>query len=101
MAEQVVFSIFWTERALQNALSIKRYLLEEFSPREVENFYSLLQTFEMAVTVFPKLYPSSSIKRNIRRAVLSNVLSTYYRVHKKKIEILSILDNRCEPSHWL
>jgi hypothetical protein len=84
MAEQVVFPIFWTERALQNALSIKRYLLAEFSPREVENFYSLLQAFEMAVTVLPKLYPSSTIKKNIRRAVLSNVSSAFYRVHKKR-----------------
>jgi len=101
MPKPKITSIYWTERSLQNAISIKNYLLTNFSDKEVEHFYSLLQSFEIAVCAFPKLYPQSSVKNNIRRAVLSKVLSAYYRVHKSKIEVVAILDNRCDISKWL
>lgn len=69
----------WTEKALQNAVSIKHYLLTHFSSTEVAHFFATLQDFEEAVSLFPKLYPESIFKKNIRRAILSTVLSAYYR----------------------
>ena len=94
-------SIFWTDRALQNAVSVKRYLQMNFSEREIDNFFLLLNAFEVAVCAFPKLYPVSSSKRKIRRAVLSKVLSVFYRIQKDKIEVLAILDNRCDFKEWM
>jgi plasmid stabilization system protein ParE len=64
-------------------------------------FFSLLESFEIAVCAYPELYPGSGIKKNIRRAVLSKVLSAFYRIHKGKIEVLAILDNRCDIGNWL
>jgi plasmid stabilization system protein ParE len=101
MADHEALPVFWTERALQNAVSIKGYLLSNFSFKEVENFFFVLQTFEIAVGAFPKLYPLSTQKKNIRRGVLSQVLSAYYRINKGKIEIIALLDNRCDSSVWL
>src|ERR1700722_3488942 len=96
MPNSKTVSVFWTDRALQNAISIKAYLLKEFSDKEVANFFSLLEAFEIAVSAFPELYSVSSIKRGIRRAVLSKVLSVFYRIRKNNIEVLAILDNRCD-----
>ena|ERR1700722_19960740 len=93
-------SILWTDRALQNAISVKRYLQINFSEREIENFFLLLNAFEVAVCAFPKLYPVSSSKRKIRRAVLSKVLSVFYRIRRNRIEVLSIMDNRCDLKEW-
>lgn len=101
MPKPEVLSIFWTERALHNAVSIKAYLFTNFTHKEIENFFAILQTFEIAVGVFPKLYPQSTLKKSIRRAVLSQVLSAYYRIHKGRIEIIALLDNRCNISLWL
>ena len=101
MPKPKVADILWTERALQNAISIKGYLISNFSSKEVEKFFAILQSFEVAVCAFPKLYPPSKLKKNIRRAVLSKVLSAYYRIHKGKIEVIALLDNRCDVSQWL
>ena len=57
--------------------------------------------FEIAVCAFPSLYPYSAVKKSLRRAVLSNVLSVYYRIHKGKIEVIAILDNRCDAEKWI
>lgn len=101
MPRNKVVSIVWTERSLQNAISIKEYLSANFSSKEIDHFYAILQSFEIAICAFPELYPKSSIKKDIRRAVLSKVLSAYYRVHKGKIEVIALLDNRCDVSQWL
>ena len=100
MAKPKVASIVWTDRSLENAISIKEYLTHHFSKKEKDNFFALLQAFEIAVCAFPELYPQSGIKRNIRRAVLSKVLSAYYRINKRRVEALALLDNRCEIEKW-
>lgn len=101
MPKPRVASILWTERSLQNAISIKEYLISNFSSKEVDHFQAILQSFEIAVCIFPELYPQSSVRENVRRAVLSKVLSVYYRVRKGKIEVIALLDNRCDSSKWL
>lgn len=77
MPKSKVISILWTERSLRNAISIKEYLISNFSAKEVDHFSAILQSFEVAVCAFPELYPQSSVQENIRRAVLSKVLSAY------------------------
>ena len=101
MPKPKVASILWTERSLKNAISIKEYLTTNFSLKEVDRFYAILQSFEIAVCAFPELYPQSLIQKDIRRAVLSKVLSAYYRVHRGKIEVIALLDNRCDISQWI
>jgi|GEM_PF-603206 plasmid stabilization system protein ParE len=96
MPKPGVIAVFYTERALQNAVVIKDYLNLNFSHKEIEHFMSLLKTFEIAVSAFPELYPASAIKRGVRRAVLNKPLSVFYRIKKQRIEILAILDNRCD-----
>jgi len=54
MPKSQVASILWTERALQNAISIKGYLISNFSSREVNNFFATLQSFEVAVCAFTR-----------------------------------------------
>jgi plasmid stabilization system protein ParE len=101
MPKSRIVSVFWTDKALENAISIKGYLLQNFSENEVDNFFSLLNAFEIAVGAFPELYPLSSDRRGIRRAVLSKVLSAFYRIRKNNIEVLAILDNRCDLAEMI
>ena len=101
MPEKKKFKVLWTSQALKNASSIKVYLEEKFSGKELEKFYSILLAFESAVTTFPKLYPRTNRKARIRRAVLSREVSAFYRIIAERIEVLVILDNRCDLSKWL
>ena len=67
MPELKIEEVVYSDRALTNAVSIKKYLLHKFTEKEVDYFYSLLASFESAVTSFPKLYPTTNKKKNIRR----------------------------------
>lgn len=101
MPELQIKNIVYTETALANASSIKKYLFQKFSEKEVDIFFSLLQSFETATFSFPKLYPKTNKKKNIRRAVLSKALSVFYRIQNSTIEVLAILDNRCDLKEWI
>ncbi|MDP2363876.1 MAG: type II toxin-antitoxin system RelE/ParE family toxin [Ignavibacteria bacterium] len=101
MPEHKQLTVLWTYQALKNALSIKAYLEENFSVKEINKFFSLLSTFESTVTTFPKLYPQTNKKAKIRKAVLSREVSAFYRIIDDCVEVLAILDNRCDISKWL
>lgn len=100
MLDLKITDVIYSNTALENASSIKKYLLNYFSEKEVDHFFSLLQSFETAVISFPKLYPPASKKKNIRRAVLSKPLSVFYRIQNSNIEVLAIFDNRCDLQDW-
>ena len=92
----IAVSVVYTHRAIENALVIHNYLKFYFSNTEVESFYELIHSFEKVVLNFPKLYHKPNRNMNIRRAVMSKQLSIFYRINKEIIEVIAILDNRCD-----
>ena len=100
MDENSLFFVKYTPRSHKDADTIKGYLLDKFTQREVDNFYGLLTSFEKAVITFPESFPVTVPRKNIRRAVLSKQLSVFYRIRKMRISIIAILDNRMNPTKW-
>lgn len=100
MAEKQYLKVFWSARSISGSLAIKKYLQREFSQREIDNFYRLLNDFEKIVLAFPKLYPYSIKNKKIRRAILSKQLSVFYTLSKIQINVIAALDNRVGYSKW-
>jgi plasmid stabilization system protein ParE len=100
MAENRLFTVRFTKRADTDAITIKNYLLCNFTQREVAHFHQLLEKFEKVIVIFPDLYTLTSNNKNIRRAVLSKQLSVFYRISKSHVTVNAILDNRMNPSKW-
>ncbi|MCB0396090.1 MAG: type II toxin-antitoxin system RelE/ParE family toxin [Flavobacteriales bacterium] len=101
MTENTRSTVIWTKASMNHAINIRRYLKENFSDTEVNSFFELLNAFEEAISYFPKLYPTSRQKTRIRRAVISRELSAFYRIRKNQIEVLALIDNRCDLAKWL
>jgi plasmid stabilization system protein ParE len=92
----IATSVVYSRNALKNAIAIHDYLKFYFTNAEVESFYELIYSFEKVILKFPKLYHKPNSKLNIRRAVMSKQLSIFYRINKDVIEVIAILDNRCD-----
>jgi plasmid stabilization system protein ParE len=84
----------WTNRSLSNAQNIRDYLTSEFSSKEVHHFEDLLRHFEDTVSIFPKIYPTSTKYPSLRRAVLHKLTSVFYTIRDDKIIVIAIQDNR-------
>ena len=52
--------VVYTARSIRQSETIKSYLLDKFTQREVDNFYQLLTHFENLVIEFPELYRKSN-----------------------------------------
>ena len=89
-----ITKVIWSPLAERQYLSIKDYLLEEFSQKELIKFNLLLQRFESTVKKFPVIYPETSFSKNLRRAVLNKVVSVFYRISENEIQIVAVYDNR-------
>jgi hypothetical protein len=63
MTEKKSLPVVWTAIALEKAVEIKQYIAANFSKKEVNSFLQLLSSFEIAVSVFPKLYQASKTKK--------------------------------------
>jgi plasmid stabilization system protein ParE len=87
----VVFLSLEAEEQLSNLLY---YLENVWGERIMFNF---IDKFEQALEVISKMphaYPESDRIPGLHRCVVTRQVSIYYYINAKKIEIVSILDNR-------
>lgn len=89
-----IYRIIWSLEASDKVQSIKEYLLEEWSEKEVISFLKRLKKFEKIVTRYPKLYPSSIKYPELRRAVITKFQSVIYEIDDNIIRVHTILDHR-------
>ena len=87
-------NVIWTREASERVDSIKKYLKENWSEKEVELFLLKLMRFEKLVPLYPDLYPHSLSNPHLQRAVITKHNSLIYSVKEEEIVILTILDNR-------
>jgi plasmid stabilization system protein ParE len=86
--------VIWSAESLRSAKQIHVYISLGFSKREVQNFETLLVEFELLVVQFPGMYPRSERHLDLRRAVLSRMLTLFYKVDGDEITVVFMKDNR-------
>lgn len=92
--------IIYSVRARNDIAGIRRYLLNKFTQREVDNFFQLIKKFEAVIIDHPQIFVKYSLNKNVYRAVMSKKLSIFYKISKKRIFVASVLDNRMNPKKW-
>lgn len=86
--------VIWSIESSRQIQSIKKYLLNEWSENEVNNFLKKLKRFEGLAARFPKLYPPSVTHPELRRAVITKHQSVIYEIDGNIIRVHTILDHR-------
>lgn len=93
------YRVIWTDHALEELRKTFQYLQSNFSDKEISRLAKEIEAVLGYISTHPRLYPESSRKKGVRRAVVAKLNTLYYRVHikKKQIEILSFFSNRQNP----
>jgi plasmid stabilization system protein ParE len=92
------YRILWTDNALSELSETIEYLEENWTEKEIENFANELEHTIELISKSPEMFQSSKKKKGIRRAVVMNLNSLYYRKRKDSVEILSFFANRKDPN---
>lgn len=88
------YRLIWSLESSKQVASIKNYLSENWGHEAVKDFLSKLKLFEKLVTQYPKLYPASTRKPNLRKAVITKQQSIIYTIDNKIIRVITVIDNR-------
>jgi plasmid stabilization system protein ParE len=92
------YKIIWSDEALSNLKGIIRYLEKKWTNREIKRFAHLLDKNLALIKENPKIFPRSDTVKGFRRAVISKQVSLYYRTNNQIVHIVSVFDNRQNPS---
>ncbi len=91
------YKILWTDHALSELKDITEYLEENWTKRELKNFYRELDHTIELISKNPALFQVSKKKKNVRRAVVAKFNNLYYQKNNDTVEILSFFSNRQDP----
>ena len=93
------YKIVWTNKAIADLDNIIEYLTNHWTEKEISGFFKKLDKRINIIGQRPLLYPVTKMRKNVRRSVLTTQISIYYRISKRSVEILTLFDNRQNPSN--
>ena len=90
--------VIWSSESVRKTDQIIKFLTENWSIKEVENFLTSLAAFEEIISRFPEIYPKSLLKKGYRKAVILKQVSIIYSVEMNSIKVHTLFDNRQDPA---
>ncbi len=91
------YKILWTDLAIKELEKTIEYLEENWTEKELRNLFEKLEETLGLISQNPNLFQVSDIKKDIRRVVVLNHNSLYYRIQNNQIEIISFFSNSQSP----
>ena len=88
------YKIRYSHRALNEYESILDYLIHNFGLQKTIKIDSYFDQLIQQIANNPKMYPISDHKKGIRKCVISQQTSLYYRISGKYIELISFRGNQ-------
>ena len=92
-------SVRWTNQAVSDLDEILKYLEENWSTKEVENFKSKLGQDIELLSKFPYLGSASKSKKGLRRFVLNKHVTIIYHFDNDTISLISLFQNVRQPKY--
>lgn len=89
--------INFSPEAKTRVQDIISYLSTEWSKKVAQNFTAILNNKIKNILSFPKSYSTIEGKPTIRKCVITNQITLYYRISKNEIEIITLFDSRQNP----
>lgn len=91
------YPIIWSEEAIRNLESILEYLNSRWTPREVNNFKSLISKQIKLISLNPGLFPVSEFQPRLRKAVLSRQTTIFYEFKQEVVYLVYIFNTAQNP----
>ena|ERR1700748_3006850 len=95
----MAFKIVWTKQAAKGYDKIVRYLIENWTDKEVANFINETERFFEVLAEHPHILQKTSRHNNVYRGPINRLTILTYRVKpiNKQIELINIRGARQKP----
>jgi plasmid stabilization system protein ParE len=94
------YTVVWTKQAEKGYSKIIRFLIENWTEKEIQRFLDETRTFISLVEENPMLLKKSASHKHLHRGPLNRLTIVTYRVrpHLKRIELVNIRGARQKPA---
>lgn len=89
--------IFWNKKAVKKFHSLVQYLEENYSEQTAENLVRNVHLKLQVLVKYPEIGRLSAKKKTIRVVSINRFLRMFYRVHRRKIIVITFFDTRQNP----
>lgn len=89
--------VVWSPAAKEEYAGLLEYIETHFGTDAALSMLDKTDEVVEIITAFPKAYPASSLRPDIRKAVISVQTSLLYRITDTQIQLLHFWDNRQDP----
>ncbi|MFV0591418.1 MAG: type II toxin-antitoxin system RelE/ParE family toxin [Draconibacterium sp.] len=93
------FKLVWSDEAIQNLKNIIDYLEQNWTKKEIQKFVRLLDKKLQLIASNPFIFAESTYSAGLRRSVVSKHTSIFYRITNQEVRIITLFDNRQNPSN--
>lgn len=91
------YKIFWTIRAREKLKGIYNFIVKIWNYKIADEFINKLNYRLIILSYFPNIGQKSKKKKNVRRYIISEQISVFYKIDDNRIIILTLFDNRQNP----
>lgn len=84
----------WTPIAREDYALILGFIESNFGSDTALIFLEKTEKVLDRILEFPSIYPVSSKRKNVRKAVITKQISLFYTINKQEIWVLEFIDNR-------
>jgi plasmid stabilization system protein ParE len=93
----MALEVEWSDTAKLQLDNIINYLEENWTQREIRNFFKSLEKGIETISKAPKQHKSSLRKEGTFEFQLSSHITLFYTFDKQKVNILLLWSNRMDP----
>ncbi len=92
-------TVFWTPQAIQSFEENIDWLEQHWTNREIENFINETDAIIERIKQNPYIFAASENESSIRKGLINNIVSVFYRVRhaQNEIDILLSWNGRQNP----
>lgn len=90
--------IIWSPAAKEEYAIILGFVEDNFGIDAALNFLDKTDAIIEGIAIFPAMFPSSKLRKDVRKAVITKHNTVYYRFNKKEVQLLHFWDSRQNPA---
>lgn len=95
----MVYELRWSEEAVINLEDTINYIKNRWTEKEVNNFKKKLRKQLALIVKNPFMFPSTELRANLRKAVLSRQTSIFYEVSEQTIFLVYLHLNKQDEGY--
>lgn len=91
----MALAVKWSIQAILNLDQILTYLEENWGEKVVREFVEALEKQIGLIAEYPRLFPATAHRENVRKVVLTKQVSLYYQLTREGyVKIITLFDVR-------